>query len=102
MSVTPHNEPMTATKRIPQITLPNGDMVFIMQDNVFCAEVTSTSIQYWAYMPNSKRFTVQYRTSETYYTYVGVPFEVVHGLMTADSVGKYVATEIKPNYECRS
>lgn len=41
---------------------------------------------------------VQYKNSDTFYRYEGVPFTAMFALMSADSLGAFIAREIKPNY----
>lgn len=76
----------------------NGEMAWITGDNVRCSCQYSTAIQYWDYNVVTKHFVVKYKSGEKYYTYEGVPYSVIIGMMFADSIGSFITKEIKPNY----
>lgn len=82
------------------ITYANGESAFFINDGASLGSCpnNSTAIRYWEYEIGDKQLTVRYRKSDTYYCYKDVPFEVVFGLMLAESLGHFIATEVKPNY----
>ena len=61
----------------------------------------STAIACWSYFPTGAtggELVVRYTNSETYYRYMGVPMRTLFLLFTADSLGSFFATEVKPNF----
>lgn len=76
----------------------NGEMAWITGDNVRSSSQYSTAIQYWDYNVVTKNFVVKYKSGEKFYTYEGVPYSVIIEMMFADSLGAFIAKEIKPNY----
>lgn len=71
------------------------------RDSLFSFPDHSTAIEYWTYNPKTEVLTVQYKNNGTFYHYEDVPFHVVFAMLTADSLGAYVAKEIKPKYSVK-
>ena len=82
------------------LTYANGETACFIMDGKYLSSVVrnSTAIQFWYYDLNANKLVVQYKSSETYYHYEGVPFQVVFDLMLADSLGHFIAKVVKPNY----
>lgn len=59
----------------------------------------STAVTEIVYVGSNKHLTVTYTNGGKYY-YYGVEFPTVIELLGADSVGSFIAKQIKPNYEC--
>ena len=80
------------------IQTPQGS-VRMSEGNLFCFPDNSSSISYWSVW--GAGLTVQFHGSpNTYYTYKGVPAILVTALIFAESIGSFIATEIKGKYEC--
>lgn len=84
-----------------KITTASGDNVYLNTDGkrVGSMAYSSTSVEYWNYKAETSELVIQYKSSETFYVYSGVPFSVLFGLLSAESIGSFVAKEVKPNYE---
>jgi hypothetical protein len=80
------------------LTYANNEWAWVIGDTIACTVKNSSAIVYWAYNTSNNELRVQYKSSETYYTYYGVPFLTMFALMTADSLGAFIAKEIKPNF----
>lgn len=82
------------------LTYANGENAYFIMDGKYLSSVTknSTAIGFWYYDLNAKKLVVQYKSSDTYYHYEGVPFQVIFDLMLADSLGHFIAKVVKPNY----
>jgi len=90
----------TITKQNDTITYANGESAYFQQGGKILASLPSNSsaIEFWYYELTTNELTVQYKSTPTYYKYEGVPFNVVFDLMLADSLGSFIAKEVKPNY----
>jgi hypothetical protein len=90
----------TITKQNDLITYANGEWAHFQLDGTILASLphNSTAIEFWYYNLSHQMLVVQYKSSETYYHYDGVPFSVIFDLMLADSLGAFIAKEVKPNY----
>lgn len=90
----------TITKQNNTITYANDEWAHFLQDGTILSSVTrnSSAVKFWFYDLTNKQLTVQYAKSETYYRYEEVPFQVIFDLMLADSLGSFIAKEVKPNY----
>lgn len=75
----------------------DGEMAFMRGDNITSLPSRSKAVSYWKWAKGE--LTVQYRGTEVFYRHEGVPLSVVFDLMNAESLGAFVATKIKPNYE---
>lgn len=96
---------MTTTTAITKKTddclaYANGEHAFFMYEGSILSSMpkNSTAIKFWYYDLNDKKLVVQYKSSDTFYHYEGVPFQVVFDLMLADSLGQFIAKVVKPNY----
>lgn len=78
----------------------NEENAFFIEEGKFLASLpqNSSAINFWTYELKTGELTVQYKSSETFYKYEGVPFQVIFDLMLADSLGQFVAKVVKPNY----
>jgi hypothetical protein len=81
-----------------QVTYANDELAFITGDYIASCPLHSTAISWWKYETKTNELVVKYKSSETYYYYVGVPFSAMFALMSADSLGAFIAKEIKPNF----
>jgi hypothetical protein len=92
---------MTQTTNKPDVTgleTPKGRVWLWANGAVSCQVAESTSIKYWSWGRNL--LTVEFvQSPNKYYHYQGVPYSTVVELLNADSVGSFVARQIKPNYE---
>lgn len=88
----------TTTSTGDVVTYANNEAAFLGDDRVFSFPAHSTAIRFWSYAPAKKQLVVQYVNGHTHYVYEDVPFRAVFALMSAPSLGKYIATEIKPHY----
>jgi hypothetical protein len=82
----------------PCVTYANNEWAWVREDSISSAPMHSTAISHWHYNVKTNVLTVQYKNSETFYDYEGVPFTAMFALMTADSLGAFIAKEIKPNF----
>jgi hypothetical protein len=80
------------------IDYANKEMAVIDDRRISSVAIHSSAIYYWSYDIVSNELVVQYKSSDTYYHYVGVPFSTIFALMNADSLGAFIAKEIKPNF----
>jgi hypothetical protein len=62
-----------------------------------CIEPISEIITEWTYLISKQALFVKWGNTE--YHYKGVPFSVVHAMMRAESLGKFLNAEVKPKYE---
>ena len=80
------------------LTYANGEWAWILGDSIACTVKNSSAIEYWSYDTVRNELLVKYKSSPTGYTYYGVPFATMFALMSADSLGAFIAKEIKPNF----
>jgi hypothetical protein len=80
------------------LTYANGEWAWISGDYIASSPKNSTAIGFWKYEVGTKLLVVRYKNAETFYTYEGVPFPTMFALMSADSLGAFIAREIKPNF----
>jgi hypothetical protein len=86
------------TDTSPCVTYANNEWAWVREDSISSAPLHSTAISHWHYNVKTNVLTVQYKGSETFYYYEGVPFSAMFALMSADSLGAFIAKEIKPIY----
>ena len=60
--------------------------------------VTSSNIKKIGYLPAVRKLYVEFNDNSIY-SYEGVPIETYNALLTAASVGKFFASEIRPKYQ---
>ena len=107
MTLTRHNEYMNAMRTtstgITIIPYANNETAQVSKkrNTLFSFPDHSTAIKYWHYDPKTELLSVEYQNSNTLYQYEGVPFAAVFAMLTADSLGAYVAKEIKPKYSVK-
>jgi hypothetical protein len=98
---------MSNTSTIRQSTYIKGDIYIdyandetavVGQDRISSLPKNSSAIEYWNYNTKTNGLCVQYKSSDTFYWYEGVPFVTIFALMNADSLGAFIAKEIKPNF----
>jgi len=82
----------------PCVTYANNEWAFVREEHISSSTKYSTAIDWWRYGVKSNILTVKYKNSETFYDYEGVPFTAMFALMSADSLGAFIAKEIKPIY----
>jgi len=81
------------------LTYANGETAYFYEGNILSSITkNSTAIQFWYYDLTTTKLVVQYKSSETFYHYEGVPFQVIFDLLLADSLGQFIAKVVKPNY----
>lgn len=68
-----------------------------MENGTIIGYPESSAITSWIY--NADKLLSLTYTGGKMYHYKNVPFTVVTQMLTADSVGKFLNTVIKPNYE---
>jgi hypothetical protein len=87
----------TATKStITTIEIPTGTAHFFSDGSAIVAWTDSSAISNWQWTPGF--FSVNYKSSGTIYFYYNIPFSTIVGLLATDSVGKFIATEIKAKF----
>lgn len=87
---------------ITYINYANNEFAIIGNNSIFSLPTNSSSIAEWTYEPEEQALSVIYKSCETKrYYYEGVPMSVVFALLTADSIGSFIAREVKPNYTFR-
>ena len=97
---------MNNTSTIRQSTLTsetyidyaNQELAVVGADTIGSLPHNSSAIKFWSYNIKTNELAVQYKSSDTFYRYEGVPFYTMFALMNADSLGAFIAKEIKPNY----
>lgn len=90
----------TITKDKDLITYANGEWAHFQRDGQVLASCpnNSSAVQFWYYNLSDQELVIQYKKSETFYHYENVPFSVIFDLMLADSLGAFIAKEVKPKY----
>lgn len=90
----------TITKDKDLITYANGEWAHFQRNGTVLASCpnNSSAVQFWYYNLAEQELVVQYKKSETFYHYENVPFSVIFDLMLADSLGAFIAKEVKPKY----
>lgn len=83
------------------IVTASGDSAFQNGEQIGSFATESKSVEYWNYDADRKELVIQYKSSTAFYIYESVPFSTLFGLLTAESIGSFVAKEVKPNYEFR-
>jgi hypothetical protein len=92
---------METTTATPAITIsaveiPTGTAHVFSDGNAIVTYVDSSAISNWQWTPQF--FSVTYKSSKTVYFYHGIPFTTIVGLLATQSVGKFIATEIKAKF----
>jgi len=80
------------------IDYANGEIAYVDKTGVWSMPHNSTAIKMWDYKPETQVLTVAYLNSPTWYRYEGVPMRVIFDLLLADSLGAFIAREVKPHY----
>lgn len=75
----------------------DGESASVKGDNITSLPGRSSAVGYWNW--NKGNLTVKYRGSQDFYRYIGVSLGAVLRMMNAESLGAFIATEVKPNYE---
>lgn len=76
----------------------NNEIAFIDDNDLSSLCEHSSAISFWNYNLKDKSLTVRYLSSEQFYGYENVPFVAIFSLLSADSLGAFIAKEIKPYY----
>lgn len=105
-TLTRHNGVMSNTANIQKsltgkftyIDYANGEMAIVGKTYIMSWPTNSTAIAEWTYRPAEQHLVVAYKNSTTTYIYEGVPMSVIFAMLTADSLGAFIAREVKPNY----
>lgn len=84
------------------LTYANDEWAWVSGDYIASSPMHSSAIRFWKYEVVTKVLVVKYKNSDTFYTYEGVPFPTMFALMSADSLGAFIAREIKPNFSVAS
>lgn len=80
------------------VTYANNEWAWVKEDSIASYTTYSTAVQWWRYEAKYGILTVQYKNNDTYYKYEGVPFYTVFAMLTADSLGAFIAREVKPHF----
>jgi hypothetical protein len=88
----------TTTEGLDFITYANGETAMASETSIGSCPKHSEAIAYWDYKVADKMLVVRYKSSTRFYYYEEVPYTVIFGLLTADSLGAYIAKEVKPKY----
>jgi hypothetical protein len=89
----------TATQQkvtLSKIKIPTGMAYYFSDGSAIVTYTDSSAISNWQWTPTF--FSVTYRSSSTAYFYYDIPFSTIVGLIATDSVGKFIATEIKAKF----
>ena len=105
-TLTSHNGVMSNTATLKKsltgkftyIEYTNGECAIIGEDYIMSFPENSTAIAEWTYRPAKQTLSVIYKKGDTRYTYEAVPMSVIFAMLTADSLGAFIAREVKPNY----
>ena len=84
------------------LTYANDEWAWVSKDYIASSPMHSSAIGFWKYEVGTQLLIVKYKNSETFYTYEGVPFPTMFALMSADSLGAFIAREVKPNFSVAS
>jgi len=95
------NKSLTSNS-IKDIAYANGETALALNDSIWDCPKYSDAIAFWDYNVVSNVLAVKYKNSDTYYHYEGVPFLTMFGLLMAESLGAFIAKEIKPNHRVES
>lgn len=79
------------------IKTPTGTVGVTKDGSFVCSEPTSEIIKDWVYLTEKRVLFVTWGDKE--YFYYEVPFSTVHAMMKAESLGKFLNAEVKPNYK---
>lgn len=71
--------------------------IYSSTGSIVVSEIDSTSVKYFRWNSKLKWLTVEYAQG-TKYRYKGVEFETIVSLLTADSVGKAINSEVKGSH----
>lgn len=66
--------------------------------NIAMSACKSSQVTHHGYDPATKTLAVKFKSGGEY-RYHGVPQEAYHGMLKAESVGKFIATSIKPHFK---
>jgi hypothetical protein len=80
------------------IDYANGECAYVTSRNIWSQPDHSSAIDEWTYRPVNQTLEVVYKNNPTQYIYEGVPMSVIFSMMTADSLGVFIAKEVKPKY----
>lgn len=81
-----------------QIPNPIGNGTFSIWENGVLIGYPESSAVEWYMYDISNTLWVTYTGNKTY-RYLEVPFFVIAQMLTANSVGKFINTVVKPNYQ---
>lgn len=84
------------------LTYANDEWAWVSKDYIASSPMHSSAIGFWSYEVVTQLLIVKYKNGDTFYTYEGVPFPTMFALMSADSLGAFIAREIKPNFSVAS
>jgi len=83
--------------KFTDITTPSGIVTIDQTDGYMTSTPNSEAVTRWSFFPKYDYLHVTW--GQTKYIYSGVPFSVIARLLATDSVGRFLNTEVKPNYE---
>jgi hypothetical protein len=86
------------TGKFTYIDYANGECAIVGKSYIMSFPENSTAIAEWTYRPAKQTLSVIYKKGDTRYTYEAVPMSVIFAMLTADSLGAFIAREVKPNY----
>lgn len=79
------------------IDTENGKVTLMWDGSMVCSYPKSTAISQWVWLANVETLAVVW--GDKRYHYRGVPFRVIHEMMRTESLGRFMVTTVKPNYE---
>lgn len=80
------------------VTYANNEWAWVENDLICSCPRQSTAVGFWYYEPKTQALVVKYKGGDTYYKYEGVPFFTIFAMLTADSLGAFIAREVKPHF----
>lgn len=79
------------------IETPTGTVGVTKNGSFVCTEPASAVITEWVYLAEKHVLSVTWGDKK--YFYKEVPFSTVYAMMKAESLGKFLNAEVKPNYQ---
>lgn len=86
------------TGKFTYITYANNECAIVAKAFIYSFPENSTAVAEWTYRPAEQTLSVIYKNGDTRYTYEGVPMSTVFAMLTAESLGAFIAREVKPNF----
>lgn len=90
---------MTPTTTTLSVPYANGETAMFVGPRVLGDHPhNSSAIKFWCYDFEAERLTVLYHGGVNFYDYETVPASTLFAMLAADSLGSFIAREVKPNF----